>query len=90
MKFNIKNLGIGILLGTVGVVSSSCNDMLDLEPVSQITPESYYSSADQLGAYLNNYYNSFLSAPYSGSMYHVSNYNDGMAQSDGNTDIMCV
>ena len=90
MKFNIKNLGIGILLGTASMIASSCNDMLDLEPVSQITPESYYSSADQLGAYLNNYYNSFLTAPYSGSMYHASNYNDGMAQSDMNTDIMCV
>ena len=63
MKFNIKNLGIGILLGTASMIASSCNDMLDLEPVSQITPESYYSSADQLGAYLNNYYNSFLTAP---------------------------
>ncbi|WP_251621163.1 RagB/SusD family nutrient uptake outer membrane protein [Odoribacter lunatus] len=90
MKFNIKNLGIGILIGTASMVTSSCNDMLDLEPVNQITPESYYSSADQLGAYLNNYYNSFLAAPYSGSMFHASNYNDGMAQSDGNTDIMCV
>ena len=90
MKFNIKKLGISVLIGTAGMIVSSCNNWLDLEPVSQITPEDYYSSADQLSAYLNNYYNSFLTAPYSGAMYHVSNYNDGMAQSDMNTDIMCV
>lgn len=68
--------------------TTSCNDLLDLDPVSQITPESFYTSADQLATYLNNYYSSYLVAPYSGEMYHTQSYSDGMARSDGNTDIM--
>ena len=90
MKFNIKHWGVCILLGASGMVVSSCNNLLDLEPVNQITPESFYSSDAQLGSYLINYYNSFLSAPYSGSMYHTYSYSDGLTRSDGNTDIMCA
>lgn len=91
MKFNIKHLGFCTLLGVSASMSTSCDDMLNLEPVSQITPEAFYGSADQLAAYLNSYYNGcFATAPYSGYMYHQGNYNDGMARSDGNTDIMLV
>lgn len=75
------------LLGAA-MSTTSCNDLLDLDPVSQITPESFYTSADQLATYLNNYYSSYLVAPYSGEMYHTQSYSDGMARSDGNTDIM--
>lgn len=77
-----------MLLGASTAVVSSCNDMLDLDPVSQITPDAYYSNADQLAAYLNSYYNGSLSAPFSGLMYHSGGYDDGLARSDGNTDIM--
>lgn len=77
-----------MLLGASATVVSSCNNMLDLDPVSQITAESYYSSADQLAAYLNNYYDVSLTAPFSGSMYHTNGWNDGLAKSDENTDIM--
>jgi hypothetical protein len=67
---------------------SSCNDLLDLEPISQITPDSYYTSADQVASYLNNYYDSYLYAPYSGYMAHGSwSWNAGKAESDNNTDI---
>ena len=91
MKFNIKHLGFCTLLGVSASMSTSCDDMLNLEPVSQITPEAFYGSADQLAAYLNSYYNGcFTTAPYSGYMYHQGSYNDGMACSDGNTDIMLV
>lgn len=69
------------------LAAPACNDLLDMEPVSQITPENYYTSADQLATYLNNYYNTFLQYPYNGSMYHESAYNDGLARSDRNTDI---
>lgn len=90
MKMNIKHLGFCLLLGVATVGTTSCNDMLNLDPVSQITPESFYTSADQLASYLNNYYNDALSAPYSGAMYHTQSYSDGLAQSDANTDIMMV
>lgn len=76
------------MLGATAIGTTSCNDLLDLDPVSQITPESYYTSADQLSTYLNNYYSNMLNAPYSGVMYHSQSYSDGMARSDGNTDIM--
>ncbi len=88
MKINTKHIGLCLLLGATAMSTTSCNDLLDLNPVSQITPESFYTSADQLATYLNNYYNDYLVAPYSGQMYHVQGYNDGMARSDGNTDIM--
>lgn len=86
--FNTKHIGFCLLLGAAGVATTSCNDLLDLEPVSQITPESFYTSADQLASYLNNYYSTYLSAPFSGAMYHTQTYSDGMARSDGDTDIM--
>ncbi|MDE5761055.1 MAG: RagB/SusD family nutrient uptake outer membrane protein, partial [Bacteroides sp.] len=88
MKINTKHIGLCLLLGATAMGTTSCNDLLDLDPISQITPGSYYTSADQLATYLNNYYSSYLVAPYSGEMYHTQSYSDGMARSDGNTDIM--
>ena len=71
------------------MTTTSCNDLLDLEPVSQITPESFYQTADQLGAYMINYYGE-LQNPFSDAMFHGGGYNDGIARSDGNTDIQVV
>jgi len=87
MKLNIKQLGLCAMLGVASLATTSCNDLLEMEPVSQITPVDFYSTADQLATYLNNYYNSFLQLPYNGYMYHEQAYNDGMARSDRNTDI---
>jgi hypothetical protein len=52
MKINTKHIGLCLLLGAA-MSTTSCNDLLDLDPVSQITPESFYTSADQLATYLN-------------------------------------
>ena len=69
MKFiNIKNLLLGAAVTTAAFGLTSCNDLLDMKPISQITPGAYYQNADQLAAYLNNYYDSYLEMPYSGSM----------------------
>lgn len=89
MKLNIKNVGACLLFGGTLLTTTSCNDLLDLEPVSQITPESFYQTADQLGAYMINYYGE-LQNPFSDAMFHGGGYNDGMARSDGNTDIQVV
>ncbi len=86
MKPYIKSLGFGLFAG-VAVMLSSCNDSLDLGPVTQITPEDYYKSADQLQAYVNNYINDHLNNPFSGAMFHTASYNSGMNRSDVNTDI---
>lgn len=90
MKINIKNIGLGVL--AVGAVAgmTSCNDLLDMEPITQITPDDYYKTADQLASYVNAYYNGQLSNPFSGTMYHTASYTDGLNRSDVNTDIACV
>lgn len=89
MKLNIKNVGACLLFGGTLLTTTSCNDLLDLEPISQITPESFYQTADQLGAYMINYYGE-LQNPFSDAMFHGGGYNDGVARSDGNTDIQVV
>ena len=89
MKLNIKNVGACLLFGGTLLTTTSCNDLLDLEPVSQITPEFFYQTADQLGAYMINYYGE-LQNPFSDAMFHGGGYNDGIARSDGNTDIQVV
>lgn len=89
MKLNIKNVGACLLFGGTLLTTTSCNDLLDLEPISQITPESFYQTADQLGAYMINYYGE-LQNPFSDAMFHGGGYNDGIARSDGNTDIQVV
>lgn len=42
------------------VLTTSCNDFLDKEPTSTITDGNYFSSADQLDAYLNSIYSDVL------------------------------
>lgn len=88
MKINIKQISLYALLGAGVLTTSSCNDFLDREPINQITEKAYFQSADQLANYLNKYYNDFLTLPYNGKMYHKREWNDGLAQSDKNTDIM--
>ena len=59
---------------------SSCNDYLDKEPLSQATPEVYFSKEAHLEAYANNLYTSIL--PSSG------NWSYGTYGGDLNTDNM--
>ena len=87
---NIKNLLLVAAVTTAAFGLTSCNDLLDMKPISQITPGAYYQNADQLAAYLNNYYDSYLEMPYSGSMSHSwGQWNEGKAKSDWDTDIYC-
>lgn len=46
----------------VGVLTcfSSCNDFLDMEPLSDITPENYYLTADQIEEFTNQLYTDIL------------------------------
>lgn len=88
-EIKYKNVGACLLLGGTLLTVTSCNDLLDLDPVSQITPDSFYKTADQLGAYMINYYGE-LQNPFSGAMFHGGGYDDGIARSDGNTDIQVV
>ena len=56
----------------------SCNDYLDKEPLSDITPEAFFTDDSQLAAYVNNYYASILPSH--------GNWSYGLFGSDSQTD----
>ena len=54
MKFKyLSTLLLGASLGL-----TACNDYLDVEPQSDITPAAFFTTADDLAAYTINLYNS--------------------------------
>lgn len=56
MKTHIYN-GLVAVMVLGGL--SSCNDYLDVTPPSSVSPETYFTTADQLGAYTINLYCSY-------------------------------
>jgi hypothetical protein len=58
---------------------TSCDDFLDREPLSSTTPSNYFSTADQLGAYVISYYPNVFTS-------YVSNYTSGPILGDADTD----
>lgn len=54
MKLN-KIYGLAVAVAS-GAALAGCNDYLDITPPSQVTPEVYFTQADQLGTYTINYY----------------------------------
>ena len=50
----IKYISMLLLGATLGL--TSCDDYLDKEPESNVTPASYFTSADDLAAYTVNLY----------------------------------
>lgn len=71
------------------LLTSSCSDYLDREPISDITSENYFTSSDQITSYLMNYYVDQLQYPNGNSMTHLRSYNSGTVRNDVNTDNMC-
>lgn len=55
MKTNINKITGCLAVGAL-LLMSSCNDYLDITPPSEVTPETYFNTADQLGAYTISYY----------------------------------
>ena len=55
---NILRGGLPILC--LGMTVTSCSDFLDRPPLDQISPDSYYTTADQLGTFTINYYTSIF------------------------------
>lgn len=51
-----KNILGGLVLGFAAIGMVSCDDYLDITPPSQVSPESYFNTADQLKTYLDKYY----------------------------------
>ena len=52
MKITFKYITLSLLAGAS--LLTSCEDFLDREPMSSISPENYYSTAAQLEANLND------------------------------------
>ncbi|ADV42272.1 RagB/SusD family nutrient uptake outer membrane protein [Bacteroides helcogenes] len=64
------------------LMTTSCNDFLDREPITSITPEQYFKAESELSAYTIAYYTSVFS--------NYGGYNAGPINDDGDTDNMVV
>ena len=89
MKINIKHICIYSVMAATGLLTSSCNDFLEREPISNITPEQYFNTADELGNYAINYYTNLFRNDAGG--YNVGPINgdadtDNLVSGDANTD----
>ena len=69
MKLSLKHIYICSLIGLGASTLASCNDFLDREPITNVTPEAYFTTVDQVGAYVINYY-SYLQNSRQQSLYH--------------------
>ncbi|MDY3070237.1 MAG: RagB/SusD family nutrient uptake outer membrane protein [Parabacteroides sp.] len=67
------------ILSSISICLVSCNDFLDREPLDKITPEIYFSTSEQLGAYSIGQYENFNASTGGG-------YNLGVFKIDDNTD----
>lgn len=61
------------------MLMTSCDDFLDRQPESSITPELYFSNANDLAAYAVNYYPTFLLNVDGSQLYHTQGWNVGIA-----------
>lgn len=60
MKSNYKYIFKTLMAMSIAVATTSCEDFLDREPMSTISPETYFSTAAQLEANLNDEYPNIL------------------------------
>lgn len=56
MKKKYSKFACGLSAAALALALGACNDYLDIEPPSDISPDVYLYSADQLAAYANSYY----------------------------------
>lgn len=77
----LKNIFIQSIFTVGGVLTlSSCNDFLDREPLSSVTPQEYFQTVDHLSAYTISQYSGIFST-------HAG-YSAGTVNNDNNTDNM--
>ena len=72
-----NKLIFGSLMG-MAVMATSCDDFLDRSPETSITPELYFSSADDLAAYVTAYYPSLLLNVNGSQLYATTAWNAGI------------
>jgi hypothetical protein len=78
MKTNKFRCGWAMVALSVWIGLMSCDDFLDREPMSQITPEAYFTEASQLENYANRMYADILPSH--------STWSYGIFGEDNNTD----
>ena len=70
MKLSLKHIYICSLIGLGASTLASCNDFLDREPITNVTPRSLFHYRRSSGAYVINYY-SYLQNSRQQSLYHA-------------------
>ena len=81
MKFN--HISKALMVLAMGGAMVSCNDLLDQEPQSSITPESYYKAEDQIQACANSFYGNLPSHGYGYGLYSSDTNTDNQAGFEG-------
>lgn len=82
MKINLKTI---ILSVAAGASLTSCESFLDREPITSITPDTYFYDAEQVGSYVIAKYD-WLVDTKGNLMAHPQNYRAGIQINDDNTD----
>lgn len=91
MKLNIKHLCFCSMAAVSGMLTTSCEDFLDREPITDLTPESYFTTADQVAAYTVQYYVDQLKDSRDKSLTHETpSYNSCKTRNDDVTDNLFV
>lgn len=86
MKMNLKNICICSLTMIAGAGFTACSEFLDREPLTSVTPDAYFTTDDQVGAYVITYYTSHLVDSRGNSLYHPASWAVNMNDNDDNTD----
>ena len=91
MKLSLKHISLCSMALAGGLLTTSCEDFLDREPITDLTPESYFTTADQVGAYVVNYYVDQLRDSRDKLLTHETpSYNSCKTRNDDVTDNLYV
>ena len=91
MKHSIKYICFCSMALAGGLLTTSCEDFLDREPITDLTPQAYFTTADQVGAYVVNYYVDQLKDSRDKSLTHETpSYNSCKTRNDDVTDNLYV
>lgn len=77
----MRNIIRTVIIGVCGLTFSCCNDFLDREPISNITPDVYLTEETQLASYANGMYADILPSNSSTSfgIFGIDEHTDNMA-----------
>lgn len=87
MKLHRKLFATGVVATSL-LTFTACNDFLELEPPSNVTPEAYFQNDEQLGAYSIARYSDLFTTPSGWGQGNIINGDaatDNMAATDPNT-----